>query len=412
MTIKNSLIAQRAYFGEGDDKALAINAEAKAKQKSGEKVINASVGMLFTEDAHLSTLEIVDKELLQQLNNEGRSYPSVSGGDGFRHGVLNWLLGDSYDYVTSHYEANVVATCGGTGAIVTALRNYIEIKQSVLIPSPGWANYRALIRQNQGKPLSYTLFDEFLKFNLTALEIQAKKLVEEEGRLTIIINDPSQNPTGYTLDETELDSLIALLNNISNNYPVVVIFDIAYIDFAASQRSRLIFKKLDKISANVLPLFCFSASKTFAVYGLRLGALIGIHKDKDIIEKFFLSSIATVRALWSCANAHAINTIANLLGNKDNRDLLSSQLSQNRLMLEARGKLFSAEAQQVNLAIFPYRSGFFVTIKCPEANKIADELKKENLFVLPMQNEFIRLALSSLSLNEIKGLAKIIKEKI
>lgn len=376
MERKNSLIAQRAYFGEGDDKVLAINAEANARKKANEKVINASIGMLFSEDGKLSTLEIVDKELSKQLTSEGRSYPSVSGGNEFSAGVLKWLLQNNYDRILSKLEAKVIATCGGTGALVCALRNYTEINQSVLIPTPGWANYRALISQHQAKSLNYLLFDDSLNFNIEALRSLAIKVASEEGRLTLIINDPSQNPTGFTLDEKELDQLIVLINEIAKKYPVVVIFDIAYLDFAPKKRARLIFSKLENFRNNVLPLFCFSASKTFAIYGLRLGALVAFHKDKDIMEKFYLSSLATARALWSCSNAHAINTITSLLNNNENRELLLSQLNKDRKMLEKRGKLFSEEANSINLPMFPYKSGFFITIKCPEANKVADELKK------------------------------------
>ncbi|MDD4212370.1 MAG: pyridoxal phosphate-dependent aminotransferase [Bacilli bacterium] len=402
-------LAKRAYINEGDDIILAINAEAKEMKRMGKPVINASIGTLYDEEGHFSTLPMIDEALKEALSPSGRSYPQVGGSKEFQECVLQWLLQEYHSSITSTFHSKVVATAGGTGAIALAFRNYTELDQSILIPTPGWANYKAIASQVGAIPLPYSLYDGN-HFNQEGVSALLMKVAKEEGRVFFVLNDPSQNPTGYTLSEVELDGFIASLNKASDIAPVTVLFDIAYFDFTKSDRSRLIFKKLSAFHPNVLSLFAFSASKTFSIYGLRLGALIAFSRNKEEIQLFGEASLSVARAIWSCANAHAIEALVHLLKSPTNREVLAEELTNERLMLEKRGELFTEEARAIGLKTYPYISGFFVTMSCSHANEIAKKLKAQGIFVLPMKNEFLRVALSCITLKETKGLAKKIYE--
>ncbi|MFA6889930.1 MAG: pyridoxal phosphate-dependent aminotransferase [Bacilli bacterium] len=402
-------IASRAYLNEGDDKILSINAEAKEQIFQGKTVINASIGTLFNEAGLFSSLPIIDEALSTSLSTEGRSYPSVGGSHPFQEGVLKWLLLDRFDQITHEYYTKVVATPGGTGAITLALRNYTELNQSVLIPSPGWANYKAIISQSGAQPLMYPLY-EGDHFNNEGIERLMIEVALKEERVFIVLNDPSHNPTGYTLSEDELDMFIASLNKVSVIGPVIVLFDIAYFDFSKEERSRLIFKKLASLDPNVLPLFAFSASKTFSIYGLRLGALVAFSHNEATIKTFEQVSLSVARAIWSCSNAHALQTLTLLLQDPIKRNTLHLELKKERSMLEKRGTLFTREAKEAGLKTFPYQSGFFITVWCPRANIVALELKTKGIFVLPINNEFLRIALSCITLEQTTGLAEKIHQ--
>lgn len=403
-------MASRAFINEGDDIILSINAEAKARIKQGEDIINASIGTLFDEDGHFSSIPIINQALQANLDVDGRSYPTVGGGPKFEQGILDWLLYGESEAIRKEFKTRVVATTGGTGAVTLALRNYTELHQTVLIPSPGWANYKAIISQVEGNYLFYSLFDEHLRFNLTEVRRLAEEVVKREGRLFLIINDPGHNPTGYTMSEEEMDGLIDLLNELSKQAPTVLCFDIAYFDFTSASRSRLMFRKLHRMNDTILPLFCFSASKTFSIYGLRLGALVAFSRSEQVIQNFTLASLSVARAIWSCSNAHAIETVSSLLSTKQQQTILWEQLALEREMLAKRGALFMEEAQQNKLSVFPYKSGFFITLLAPDANKIAEDLKKVGIFVLPMKNQYLRVALSCITLAQTHGLAAKIKQ--
>jgi aromatic-amino-acid transaminase len=72
--------------------------------------------------------------------------------------------------------------------------------------------------------------------------------------------------------------------------------------------------------------------------------------------------------------------------------------------------MFLKEANECGLDYYPYVSGFFVSIPCVDAFKASLRLEKENVFLAPTGIDCLRVALSSLSLSEIHGLAKTIKD--
>lgn len=408
---KNQVIASRAFINKGDDKILFINSEAQKRKSNGEKVINASIGSLFDEDGSLTDLTIVNDELKKNLNDKGRSYPTTNGGNDFKNGILKWLFLDNYDRLSQNFSSSVIATPGGTGAISLALRNYTEENQKVLIPSIGWSNYEALVVQSGARVDYYELFENN-HFNLNSFKEKVIENIEENQRLFVIINDPCQNPTGYVLKENELKEIISFLNYLSKDHPVVLLMDIAYFDFCSSNRSRLFFNLLSDLNNNFLCLIAFSASKTFSIYGLRLGALIAISSSNDVISSFNSSSVSTARAIWSCPNAHAINTVSSILNDETKKQLLLNELNEKRKMLENRGRLFTDEANEIGLKTFPYVSGFFITIPASNAQDVFEKLSQEGIYVLPMKGKYIRVALSGLRINEVKGLASKIKQYI
>lgn len=409
MINKPNPIATRAFFNEGDDTILALNLEAKARKNNGEDIINASIGTLFDEHSSFLTSPLVDKELNEALTKETRGYPLVSGGNEFKEGILKWLLLDKYQEFKENFYTSVIATPGGTGAVALALRNYTEIGQKVLIPSLGWSNYESLIHQVEAIPTYYNLFNEDNKFDISSFKTSCIDVLKHNNRLFVIINDPCHNPTGYTLSKDELTEIVNFLNELGKNSPVILCMDIAYFDFCNLERSRLFFNLLNNLNNLFLPLICFSASKTFSIYGLRLGALIGISQNQEAIIDFEESSLSVARAIWSCTNSHAIKAITNILNDDEKRKSLLLELTKERKMLQERGDLFVKMAKENNIITYPYYAGFFVTAIKDNAKKECEKLKEKGIYALPLKNKYIRIALSCISKKEVREIFSRIK---
>ena len=49
-----------------------------------------------------------------------------------------------------------------------------------------------------------------------------KTLLKKQGRVLIVINDPCQNPTGYTMTSEEWDKVIDVMNEVSKDGTPVV----------------------------------------------------------------------------------------------------------------------------------------------------------------------------------------------
>lgn len=72
--------------------------------------------------------------------------------------------------------------------------------------------------------------------------------MEKQNRLVIVINDPCHNPTGYSLSKDEWKEVISFLNECSKTHAVVLLNDIAYIDFSSRQEmAKEYFAQFDQI---------------------------------------------------------------------------------------------------------------------------------------------------------------------
>ena len=81
-------------------------------------------------------------------------------------------------------------------------------------------------------------------------------------------------------------------------------------------------------------------------------------------------------------------------------------------LLKQRSDIFTAEADACGLTYYPYKEGFFVTLKV-EDNAFRDayhqKLMDEHIYTVKV-NKGIRVAVCSLSVDKCKGLAQRMKD--
>jgi aspartate/tyrosine/aromatic aminotransferase len=275
-----------------------------------------------------------------------------------------------------------------------------------------WTNYIQIAKERQCDCLCYDLFDETGSFNLTSFENACLELKKTQGRVVVIINDPCQNPTGYSMSYTDWIGVVQIINSISrDSTPVVLIYDMAYIDYdkRGFEASRNNLRLFEKFNESVLTIMCFSGSKTLGLYGLRVGAEICIAQTKEDADMFLTASDFTARGIWSGTSTLGQNIITKAL--TQYKEEFSAELEVARKLLIDRANLFINEAKLCNLYHLPYSCGFFVTIPCENPQLAFEELKKKGLYILPIQKA-IRLTLSSITLEEVKRAVHIIKETI
>ena len=61
-----------------------------------------------------------------------------------------------------------------------------------------------------------------------------------------------------------------------------------------------------------------------------------------------------------------------------------AEQEQLRLSLLKRAELFMKEAKEIDLSVCPFDAGFFVTVPTVKAEEVAAELRKSDLFVVPV----------------------------
>ncbi len=392
-----------------NDVILALNQTANEKTRQGIKVINGSIGMMYTEEKTLPVSERVRGILSKHVKDADLVYPSVSGEAAYRENLRKWFLGNDFDKEVNNKQFFCLATIGGTGALSLCFPLSKRGNTAVVIPSLDWPNYEAIANSFGLKVEYYQLFNKKRGFDLKGLKKTLKNLLVKYDSLTLVINDPCENPTGYCLSAEEWEGLAKILSSKEIAKKISLVVDGAYLDFAEAKEREAMMAAIKSLPESILVCFAFSFSKTLSFYGLRIGALALYSKEKGVAQEAFEEAKAKARAIWSVPNHMAMNVIAELLGDEKSFAELKKEVQINREIVAKRASMMIKEAKECHLGYYPYVSGFFLSIPCLDAFKVSLRLEKENIFLAPTGTDCLRIALSSLSLNEIHGLAKTIK---
>ena len=373
------------------DTVFTIVKKAKGdKVKSGEDaVVDATIGSLYDEEGNLVALDSVFSSLKNLDNRILAAYAaSFTGNEDFKDRVYQWVLNGN-----SHLHHEIIATPGGTGAVAMTIQECLDAGQTVILPEIAWGSYNLMAQMNNLQVETYSLFD-----------------MVKQNKLVVVINDPCHNPTGYSLTKEEWNEVIAFLNECSKTHSVVLLNDIAYIDYAYGQKqAKEYFSVFDQISENIVVVVAFSLSKSMTSYGLRCGAAIIMGQKEEAVQELKIVFEKDARATWSNINNGAMATFVDVM------DHHLEAYDQERLhyvsLLKERSDIFVKEAEEVGLKHYPYKEGFFVTLSMDNQtrDKYHEALMENHIYTVKV-NLGIRVAVCSLSVEKIKGLAKKMKE--
>jgi aspartate aminotransferase len=170
---------------------------------------------------------------------------------------------------------DVVVTAGATQAIHLALAAVLEAGDEVLIPDPGWPNYRMAAQCLQARAVPYPV-------TAGQPDIEALHALVGPRTRVLILNSPS-NPLGTVLPGPSIRDVV----EFALRHDLWLLSDECYEAFAEDHTSPL---ALDPARV----LVCGSFSKTYAMTGLRVGYLIGPPRVIDVCTRMQESMLACV----------------------------------------------------------------------------------------------------------------------
>ena len=106
----------------------------------------------------------------------------------------------------------------------------------------------------------------------------------------------------------------------------------------------------------------------------------------------------------------AMNAVGELLSVETTNAALRQEVENNRQIVAKRAAIFFKEAKEAGLKPYPYECGFFVTLEVKDAYATCLRLKEKHIFLAPVKDNALRIALCSLPTMKIPGLALAIKE--
>jgi aspartate/tyrosine/aromatic aminotransferase len=374
----------------------------KAKDEHGERVINATLGSLYDETPELVAYQSFYDVYQSLSRKELAAYAShLQGTPDYRAAIQEWL---------GVPDAEVIATPGATGALSIVIHEALPVASTIILPSIYWGPYELMAQFQDHSIRKYDMFQGD-SFHIKSFQEVTTKVMQELGHMTVMINDPAQNPTGYSMSDEEWLAVMKHLRALSTTGEVNVILDIAYIDYTKrADRRRGMFRFFQDLPDRLNIFVCASLSKTATVYGMRLGALVIFSQQKEQLAETYS---AAARSVWSNVNNGGQIAFSRLIKTPALKQAFHAEQQEYIDMLNTRSELFLQEAKAVGLPIYPHTEGFFVTI--PLAVEYRDQvdqaLRNELVYTISLAGG-VRVALCAIPLRQVKGLAATIHRVI
>ena len=338
------------------DPILGLN-EQYAADPNPQKV-NLGVGVYFDDNGKLPLLQCVqaaEKALMDTPT--ARGYLPIDGIAAYDNAVKALVFGADAEPVTSGRVATVQAI-GGTGGLKIGadFLHKLNPNAKVLISDPSWENHRAIF-QNAGFEVdTYAYYDA------------AKRGVNFDGMLqslrsaapgTIaVLHACCHNPTGYDITPAQWDQVIEVVK--ANN--LVAFLDMAYQGFGHGiAEDGAVIGKFVAAGLNIFVSTSFS--KSFSLYGERVGALSVVANDKEEAARVLSQLKIVIRTNYSNPPTHGGAVVAKVLTTPALRQQWEEELGAMRVRIKAmRQKLvdgLQAAGVQQDMSFMTQQIGMF-----------------------------------------------------
>ncbi len=295
------------------------------KQDSNPKKVNLGVGVYQDEDGKLPLLECV-RLAEQELTSESRprNYLPITGLPSYNQAVQRLVLGLDSQIVVDQ-RAVTVQGLGGTGGLKIAadfLKRVCGAKKA-LVSAPSWPNHRNVFATAGFEVDTYTYYDA--KARGINFDQMIADLHSAQPGTVIILHACCHNPTGYDLDHNQWAEIIDVVSSKS----LIPVIDMAYQGFSESLEEdgwvvRAFADKIDNF------LVANSFSKSFSLYGERVGALTLICADADQAERVNSQVKIVIRTNYSNPPTHGAALVTKVLTNDRLYQLWVSELGDMR----------------------------------------------------------------------------------
>jgi aromatic-amino-acid transaminase len=284
--------------------------------------VNLGVGVYYNEQGRIPLLECVRAAEQEQVKLASpRGYVQMEGPPAYAAQVQRLLLGTDSRLFGSGRCVTAEAL-GGTGAlrIGADLVKRLNPRASVWISEPSWENHRALFEAAGFEVHSYPYYDPAthgLDFSrmLAALERA------EEGSV-VVLHACCHNPTGVDPDAAQWRQIVDCVVRRK----LVPFLDIAYQGFGEGLEADAAVVRL-VAAAEVDALVASSFSKSFSLYGERVGALTVLTESRDQSERVLSQLKRVIRTNYSNPPTHGAALVTAVLSSPDLRKQWESELA-------------------------------------------------------------------------------------
>ena len=287
--------------------------------------VNLGVGIYYDDTGKVPLLECVRRaEIHLAEKSAPRSYLPIDGLPAYDRAVRELVFGADSAAVKENRVITVQAL-GGTGGLKIGadfLRRLLPQSQ-VWISDPSWENHRALFENAGFMVNTYPYYDATSHgINFSGMMQSLKAL--PAGSI-VVLHACCHNPTGVDLSASQWTEVIDVV--VSRGLMPFV--DIAYQGFGDGIDADG--EVVRRFAQAGCPVFVSNSfSKSFSLYGERVGALSVVASDSAEAARVLSQLKRTVRTNYSNPPTHGGQIVATVLASPELRALWEKELGQMR----------------------------------------------------------------------------------
>ncbi|CCJ49483.1 amino acid aminotransferase [Bordetella parapertussis] len=387
------------------DPILGLNEQYNADTRPGK--VNLGVGVYYDDEGRIPLLQAVRKAEVARIEAAAaRGYLPIEGIAGYNKGAQALLLGADSP-LAAEGRVLTAQALGGTGALKIGadfLRQLLP-QSKVLISDPSWENHRALF-ERAGFPVeTYAYYDAAthgLNFEAMLAALQAAP-----EQTIVVLHACCHNPTGVDPTPQQWEQIAAVVK--ARN--LVPFLDIAYQGFGEGLEQDAAVVRM--FAALDLTMFISSSfSKSFSLYGERVGALTVVAGSKDEAARVLSQLKRVIRTNYSNPPTHGGTVVSTVLNTPELFALWENELAgmRDRIRLMRKELVEKIKAQGVaqDFSFVLAQRGMFSYSGLTAAQ--VDRLREEHGIYAVSSGRICVAALNSRNIDAVAaGIAAVLK---
>jgi len=293
--------------------------------------VNLGVGIYYDENGRIPLLRAVNRiEQQLALDARPRGYLPIDGLPAYTQATQKLVFGAESPLLAAGRVATS-QTIGGSGALRVGadLLHRLLPHATVAISNPSWENHRAVFGAAGFEVVDYTYFDN------ASHGLDFAGMLADLGRLepgtVVLLHACCHNPTGADLSVGQWKQVAALLKE-RQLFPFI---DMAYQGFDKGLEEDGVAVRIVADAGIDSFIVANSYSKSFSLYGERIGALSVVAPDATAARAVQSQVKRIIRTIYSSPSAHGAALVAGVLNSPELRQMWEQELTEMRERIHA-----------------------------------------------------------------------------
>ncbi|HFL7940670.1 TPA: amino acid aminotransferase [Pseudomonas putida] len=318
------------------DPILGLNEAFNADPRTDK--VNLGVGVYCNEEGRIPLLRaVIEAETQRAAQHASRGYLPIDGIATYDQAVQKLIFGAESPLLAAGRVVTVQAV-GGTGALKIGADFLKRLSPNavVAISDPSWENHRALF-ETAGFPVQ-----NYRYYDAPSNDVNRAGMLEDLNNLPsgsiVVLHACCHNPTGVDLGLDDWKNVLEVVKAKGH----VPFLDMAYQGFGDGIAEDAFAVRL--FAESGLDFFVSSSfSKSFSLYGERVGALSIVTGNKDESTRVLSQVKRVIRTTYSNPPTHGATIVATVLNSDELRQMWEAELG------EMRQRIHGMRQQMVSL---------------------------------------------------------------